>query len=79
MNTFHSNIISIYERKDKAWIDELPWLVAAISSKLELRDLREVTNLTYNYVLSGFQRDNPIILKLGLDNAGLKQEAFALK
>jgi streptomycin 6-kinase len=30
-------------------------------------------------VLSGFRGDNPIILKLGLDNANLKQEAFALK
>lgn len=76
---FQSNIISIYREKGKAWLDELPQLVSAISSRLDLRDLHEVTNLTYNYVLSGFQRDNPIILKLGLDNAGLKQEAFALK
>ena len=30
-------------------------------------------------MLSGFQGDNPIILKLGLDNVGLKREAFALK
>lgn len=76
---FHSNIISIYGEKGKTWIDELPQLVSATSSKLDLRDLIEVTNFTYNYVLSGFQGDNPIILKLGLDNAGLTQEAFALK
>ncbi|WP_291394912.1 aminoglycoside phosphotransferase family protein [Acinetobacter sp.] len=79
MNTFHSNIISIYERKGKEWLDELLGLVSAISSKMGLRDLREVTNLTYNYVLSGFQGDNPIILKASPDNAGLKREAFALK
>lgn len=79
MTTFHSNIISIYGEKGKAWLDEVPELVTAISSRLDLRDLKEVHNLTYNYVLSGFQGDNPIILKLGLDNAGLKQEAFALK
>ena len=47
--------------------------------KLDLRDLKEVPNLTYNYVLSGFQDGNHIILKLGLDNEGLKQEAFAIK
>jgi streptomycin 6-kinase len=64
---------------DKEWLDELPELVAAISSKLDLRDLQEVTNLTYNYVLSGFQGDNPIILKLGLDYEALAREAFALK
>ena len=79
MTTFQSNIISIYGEKGKAWLDTLPELVSAISSKLDLRDLQEVTNLTYNYVLSGFRGDNPIILKLGLDNANLKQEAFALK
>lgn len=77
MNTFHSNIISIYERKGKEWLDELPGLVSAISSKMGLRDLREVTNLTYNYVLSGFQGDNPIILKLGLDNEALAREVIS--
>jgi streptomycin 6-kinase len=53
MNTFQSNIINIYGEKGKAWLDALPRLVAAISSKLDLRHLKEVTNLTYNYVLSG--------------------------
>ncbi|PPE03400.1 aminoglycoside phosphotransferase family protein [Holospora curviuscula] len=79
MNTFHSNIISIYGEKGKAWLDALPELVAAIASRLDLRDLKEVTNLTYNYVLSGFQGDNPIILKASLDSEGLAREAFALK
>ena len=79
MNAFHSRIINIYKRKGRVWSDELPQLVITISSKLELRDLKAVANLTYNYVLSGFQGDNPIILKLGLDNVGLKREAFALK
>lgn len=79
MNIFHSNIINIYGERGKAWLNELHELVSAISSRLELRDLKEVSNLTYNYVLSGFQGDNPIILKVGLDNVGLKREAFALK
>jgi len=79
MNIFHSNIISIYGEIGQAWLDEMPDLVSATSSKLDLRDLKAVTNLTYNYVLSGFQGDNPIILKMGLDNAGLKREALALK
>ncbi|MEY3197121.1 MAG: hypothetical protein RLZZ59_489 [Pseudomonadota bacterium] len=61
------------------WLNELPELVSAIASRLDLHDLQEVTNLTYNYVLSGFQGDNPIILKLGLDNEALAQEEFALK
>jgi streptomycin 6-kinase len=76
---FHSNILNIYGEKGEAWIDELPQLVVAISSKLDLRDLIEVTNLTYNYVLSGLQGNTPIILKLGLDHEALTREAFALK
>ncbi|WP_371254097.1 aminoglycoside phosphotransferase family protein [Orientia tsutsugamushi] len=66
-------------KKGQAWLDELPQLVAAISSRLDLRDLNEVTNLTYNYALSGFHGNNPIILKLGLDHEALTREAFALK
>lgn len=38
MNTFHSNVISIYGEKGKAWLDEVPELVSAISSRLDLRD-----------------------------------------
>ncbi|MBL0319578.1 MAG: hypothetical protein IPP74_09895 [Alphaproteobacteria bacterium] len=33
MNTFRSNIISIYAEKGKAWLDELPQLITAISSR----------------------------------------------
>ena len=79
MNTFPSNILNIYGKQGKVWLDALPELVAATSSKLDMRELKEVTNLTYNYVLSGFQGDNPIILKLGLDHEALTREAFALK
>lgn len=79
MNTFQSSILNIYDEKGKSWLAELPELIAQISSKLDLRDLKEVTNLTYNSVLSGFQGDNPIILKLSLDSEGLAREAFALR
>ena len=79
MTTFHSNIISIYGEKGKIWLDELPQLASSLSSKLGLRDFKKVTNLTYNYVLSGFQGNIPVILKLGFDREGLAREAFALK
>lgn len=68
MTTFHSKVISIYGEKGKTWLDELPQLARSLSSKLGLLDLKEVTNLRYNYVLLGFQGSKPIILKLGLDN-----------
>lgn len=76
---FQSNILNIYGDKGKVWLAELPAIVSAISSRLGLCDLKEVTNLSYNYVLSGFQGDNHIILKLGLDHKTLAREAFALR
>lgn len=79
MNPFQSNIINIYGEKGKIWLNELPQIVSAISSRLDLRDLKEVKNLIYNYVLSGLQGDNAIILKLGLDHEALNRESFALK
>ncbi len=78
MTTFHSNIISIYGEKGKAWFAELPQLVSSVSSKLDLRDLKEINNLTYNYALTGFQGSKAVILKLGLDIDGFKREAAAL-
>ncbi len=41
MNIFHSNIISIYGEKGKEWVEGLPELVVAISSRLDLRDLKK--------------------------------------
>lgn len=79
MIIFESNMLNIYENKGKAWLDKLPESIQQISSKLSLRDLEPVPNLTYNYVMSGFQGNSPIILKLGPDSEALKREAIALK
>lgn len=79
MKTFKTNITSIYGDKGKAWLKALPKLVEEISVKWHLSDLQEVGNLSYNYVLSGFQGAQPIILKLAFDGEGLHREADALR
>lgn len=79
MRSFHSNIISIHGEKGKTWLQDLPDLVAQKASEFYLSDLKPFSNLTHNYLLSGFQGDTTIILKLTLDDEALKQEAFALK
>lgn len=78
IGTFESNILNIYSDKGKAWLDELPKLITDVASRLDVRSLTSVSNLSYSYVLSGFQGDSPVILKLGLDRESLKKEAFAL-
>lgn len=79
MDAFKTNIINIYGAKAKTWLAYLPRLVEDMEKKWGLSDLKPVTNLSYNYVLAGFQGSEPIMLKLGLDVAGLHREAEALR
>lgn len=78
MKTFEQNIIIVYGEKGRQWLDRLPNLVIQLANTYELSNLKPVNNLSYNYVLSGFQDSQPIILKLGLDIDGFKREAEAL-
>lgn len=79
MNLFEDNILRIHKDKGKDWLSCLPQIVARAAQKYDLHDLIPVNNMSYNYVLSGFQKNQPIILKLGLDVEGLKREAATLK
>ncbi len=79
MKELEKNIIALSPDKGKQWLSNLSELIAQIAMQHGLTHLKPVKNLSYNYVLSGFQNSQPIILKLGLDIDGLKREAFALK
>lgn len=79
MKEIEENIISLYDEKGKQWLTNLPFLIANLEVAHGLSHLKPFKNLSYNYVLSGFQGLQPIVLKLGLDSNALKQEAHALK
>jgi len=78
MNTFEQNIINIYQNQGKDWLLELPNIITSLAKIWNLSQLQPVVNLSFNYVLSGFQQNQPIILKLGLDKIALAREALAL-
>lgn len=78
MKIFEDNIFNISGESGKAWLLQLPQLVEKISIKWNLSDLKPVENLSYNYILSGFQDKQPIILKISPDIEGLNREAAAL-
>lgn len=78
MTAFESNILSLYGEKGRQWLDHLPNLVTQLANTYGLSNLKPVDNLSYNYVLSGLQGPQPIILKLGFDIDGFKREAAAL-
>lgn len=75
---FKQNIISIYGIEGKQWLKALPEITSKIAEEYNLSNLKPINNLSYNYVLSGFQDSEAIILKLGLDVDGFKREAAAL-
>jgi len=76
--SFKLNIISIYGSVGKQWLKALPEIISKITKEYNLANLKPVNNLSYNYVLTGFQGSKAIILKLGLDIDGFKREASAL-
>jgi streptomycin 6-kinase len=79
MRVLEKNIINLYGDKGKQWLASLPSIIKQIEVVYELSGLKQVTNLSYNYVLSGFQDSQPVILKLGPDIDGFKREVAALK
>jgi len=79
MNELKKNIISMYNDEGKEWLDSLPEITAKIANEHSLSGLTPVNNMTFNYVASGYQNDNPIILKIGMNSKALAKEASCLK
>lgn len=77
--SFNQTILNIYKEEGQAWLENLPNLVREIANKHHLTDLRPVSNLSYNYVLSGFMSHEPIILKMAPKAEALQHEIAALK
>ena len=79
MNELKKNIISMYNDEGKQWLDSLPDITAKIAQEHNLSGLTPVNNMKFNYVASGYQNHNPIILKIGMNSQALSKEASCLK
>ena len=75
MQSFEKNILGLQGEKGQQWLADLPRLIAQMGKIYGLSCLKPVKNLSYNYVLSGFQGDQLGVLKLRFDNDALKREA----
>jgi streptomycin 6-kinase len=78
MNKFKHNIIAVYSENGRRWLGDLAKSVKDIAKLWSLSELTAVNNLTYHYILSGYQNNKPIILKLGVDHQALAREALVL-
>lgn len=79
MNELKKNIIKIYGDKGKQWLDSLPEITAKIANEHNLSGLTPVNNMTFNYVATGYQNNNPVILKIGMNSKALTKESSCLK
>ena len=79
MADFKKTIIELNGGKGRAWLENLNFSVNKLAEEWNLSALRPFQNLTFNYVLAGFQNETPIVLKIGLKSELLKKEAEGLK
>lgn len=79
MNQFKENITSIYGADGQQWLNELPTIISEVAKQYHLTELVPVSNMSFNYVASGYLDARPIILKLGLNCKALTKEAHCLR
>lgn len=79
MTVFEKNIVQLWGSEGKDWLKSLPTLVTKLANQWGLENLAPIEDLTYNYVLKGFQGSLPIVLKIGFDSGAIMQEYRALQ
>lgn len=78
--TFRNNIVDLRGEQGQKWLESLDDIVQNLAKKWNLSHLKAFSNLTYNYVLSGYQNGNvPVVLKVGIENDLLQKEAEMLR
>lgn len=79
MKKFIANMRTLHGKAGQVWLDSLPETVGLLSDKWQLSALKPFSNLTYHYVLAGERNNRPVVLKIGFDQAVVRQEAAALR
>jgi streptomycin 6-kinase len=70
--SFEANIHNLNGTKGEAWLASLPHRIIGISQTYKLSNQTPASNLSNNYVTFGFQNDQPIVLKLGINASEIK-------
>lgn len=79
MDQFQKNILSKHKNYGKIWLSRLPEKIHELAKIWNLKNLKELNNLSCNYLLSCTQDDVPVVLKISIDTKSIQQEANALK
>jgi len=77
-NVFENNVITTWGDSGRDWLQSLPQTTTALIQHWNLTQLLPVTNLSYNYVMTGYQGTTPIILKISCTQIDAQKEYTAL-
>ncbi len=77
--SFRKNVHQLWGDDGLAWLSTLPTITATLAKQWQLTDLHPAPNLSYNYILLGYQNTQPIALKIGFDAHAVEQELAALQ
>jgi streptomycin 6-kinase len=79
-DSFQKTILDLYAEQGKAWLSQLPDLIADLEGRWSIRVLAHFSELSYNYVAPAVGRDGTeAVLKLGVPNRELVTECEALR
>lgn len=76
---FTRNILGAFGEKGRDWLSRLPELIDETSQRWNLTEVRQVSNLSYNFVAFAKQNGGDVILKIGVPNPELVSEMNALR
>jgi len=80
---FIATLESVFEEDGKQFIKDLSKLIEEASSRWILKDMKPVSNLSYNFVAFAtslfLEKENPVVLKIGVPREELISEMQALK
>jgi streptomycin 6-kinase len=76
---FDTNIIKVWGDTGRLWLDKLPTIISILSKYWNLTNLNPVDNLSYNYVLTGYQDILPVVLKISCNQAEIQKEIVTLQ
>jgi len=75
---FAKNIIAMHGEEGRWWLKCLPSIVASYKEIFGLSDIKQVTNLSYNYIVSCSYAGRDTILKIGFEEDAFWKERDAL-
>lgn len=78
-DSFLRNIRASFGQNGETFLSRLPELIDETSQRWDLTDVRQVPNLSYNFVAFAKQGADDVILKIGVPNRELVSEMNALR